>query len=225
MLGGNGSGKTTLLRCLMGLLAHRGEIEVDGRAIHSLPVAGRARAVAYLPQSPSAFLFAETVREELLTTLRYHGLPPVAEYLPDPMLEAFSLTPLADRYPRDLSAGERQRTALAAVMIARPGVVLLDEPTLGMDPLSQSDLARRIRGWKRAGLAVVVATHDVEFAAAITDRAIVLQAGHRVADGATGEVLFGRPGLQTTLQQLTGRAWPACVDDLNPEAGGANADN
>jgi energy-coupling factor transport system ATP-binding protein len=146
----------------MGLLAHRGEIEVDGRAIHSLPVAGRARAVAYLPQSPSAFLFAETVREELLTTLRYHGLPPVAEYLPDPMLEAFSLTPLADRYPRDLSAGERQRTALAAVMIARPGVVLLDEPTLGMDPLSQSDLARRIRGWKR-GLAVVVATHDVEF--------------------------------------------------------------
>ena len=225
VLGGNGSGKTTLLRCLMGLLAHRGEIEVDGRAIHSLPVAGRARAVAYLPQSPSAFLFAETVREELLTTLRYHGLPPVAEYLPDPMLAAFSLTPLTDRYPRDLSAGERQRTALAAVMIARPGVVLLDEPTLGMDPLSQSDLAQRIRDWKRAGLAVVVATHDVEFAAAITDRAIVLQAGRRVADGATGEVLFGRPGLQTTLQRLTGRAWPACVDDLNPDAGGANADD
>ncbi len=62
--------------------------------------------MAYLPQWPSAFLFAETVRDELLTTLRYHGLPPVAEYLPDPMLEAFGLSPLADRYPRDLSAAK-----------------------------------------------------------------------------------------------------------------------
>ena len=223
LLGGNGSGKTTLLRCLMGLLTHRGEIEVEGRAIHSLPVAERARAVAYLPQWPSAFLFAETVREELLTTLRYHGLEPVAEHHPDPMLEAFGLAALADRYPRDLSAGERQRTALAAVMIARPRAVLLDEPTLGMDPLSQADLARRIRGWKRAGLSVIVATHDVEFAAAITDRAIVLQAGRWVAEGATREVLFERPGLRTVLQQLTGRPWPACVDDL--KAGGGNADD
>ncbi len=225
LLGGNGSGKTTLLRCVMGLLPHRGEIEADGRAIHSLPVAGRARSVAYLPQSPSAFLFAETVREELLTTLRYHGLHPDTGHDPEAMLEAFGLGALAGTYPRDLSAGERQRTALAAVMIARPGVVLLDEPTLGMDPLSQSDLARRIRKWKRAGLSVIVATHDVEFAAAVTDRAIVLQSGRRVAEGATGEVLFEHPGLRTALQQLTGRPWPACVDDLRTGAGGGNADD
>jgi energy-coupling factor transport system ATP-binding protein len=110
-------------------------------------------------------------------------------------------------------------------MIALPGLVLLDEPTLGMDPLSQSDLARRIRKWKRAGLSVIVATHDVEFAAAVTDRAIVLQSGRRVAEGATGEVLFEHPGLRTALQQLTGRPWPACVDDLSTGAGGGNADD
>lgn len=225
LLGGNGSGKTTLLRCVMGLLAHRGEIEVDGHAIQALPVAGRARWVAYLPQSPSAFLFAETVREELLTTLRYHGLKPDAGHDPRAMLEAFGLAALSDQYPRDLSAGERQRTALAAVMIARPGTVLLDEPTLGMDLLSQAALARRIRAWKRAGMSVVVATHDVEFAAAVTDRAIVLHAGRMVAEGATGEVLFERPGLRTALQQLTGRPWPACVDDLRLSPGGGNADD
>jgi energy-coupling factor transport system ATP-binding protein len=226
VLGGNGSGKTTLLRCVMGLLNHQGEVEVDGRAIQALPVGERAGWIAYLPQWPSAFLFAETVQEELLTTLRYRGLEPDAGHDPQAMLEAFGLAALADRYPRDLAAGEKQRTALAAVMIARPQTVLLDEPTLGMDPLTQAELVRRIRGWKQAGLSVVVATHDVEFAAAVTDRAMVLEAGRIVAEGGTGEVLFSRPGLRTALQTLSGRAWPACVMDLGiVGAGGGNADD
>jgi energy-coupling factor transporter ATP-binding protein EcfA2 len=226
LVGGNGSGKTTLLRCVMGLLTHEGEVEVDGHAIQGLPVAERARWVTYLPQWPSAFLFAETVREELLTTLRYHGLAPDADHDPQAMLEVFGLAALAERYPRDLAAGEKQRTALAAVMIARPGTVLLDEPTLGMDPLAQAALARRIQRWKQAGLSVVVATHDVEFAASVTDRAIVLQAGRTVAEGATRDVLFERPGLRTALQTLTGRPWPACVVDLDGvRAGGGNADD
>jgi len=225
VLGGNGSGKTTLLRCVMGLLDHTGEVEVDGQAIQGLPVADRARWVAYLPQWPSEFLFAETVQEELLTTLRYRGLEADADHDPRSMLEAFGLAALADRYPRDLAAGEKQRTALAAVMIARPRTVLLDEPTLGMDPLTQADLARRIRAWKQAGLSVVVATHDVEFAAAITDRAMVLEVGRMVTEGATGDVLFSRPGLRTALQGLSGRPWPACVADLDViSEGGGNAD-
>jgi energy-coupling factor transport system ATP-binding protein len=102
LLGGNGSGKTTMLRCVMGLLPHHGEIEADGRAIHTLPVAERARSVAFLPQSPTAFLFAETVREELLTTLRYRGLQPDPGHDPEAMLAAFGLAALADAYPRDL---------------------------------------------------------------------------------------------------------------------------
>lgn len=214
VLGGNGSGKTTLLRCAMGLLAHAGEVEVDGQAVQGLPVAERARWMAYLPQWPSAFLFAETVREELLTTLRYRNLEPDAEHDPQAMLGAFGLLGLANRYPRDLAAGERQRAAMAAVMIARPETVLLDEPTLGVDALTQAELARRIRVWKELGLSVVVATHDVEFAAAVADRALVLEAGQMVAQGVTGEVLFERPGLRTALQRLTGRAWPTCVADL-----------
>jgi energy-coupling factor transporter ATP-binding protein EcfA2 len=225
VLGGNGSGKTTLLRCVMGLLTHKGEVEVDGRAVERLPVAERANWIAYLPQWPSAFLFAETVQEELLTTLRYRGLEPDPEHDPQAMLEVFGLAALADRYPRDLAAGEKQRTALAAVMIAGTQTLLLDEPTLGMDPLTQVDLVRRIQGWKQAGLSVIVATHDVEFAAAVADRAVVLDAGRVAAEGATGDVLFSQPGLRTALQNLSGRAWPACVSDLDvKEDGGGNAD-
>ena len=225
ILGGNGSGKTTLLRCLMGLLTHRGEIAVDGAPFHQRPVAGRAQAMAYVPQWPSAFLFADTVRDEVLTTLQYHGLEPGGALDPEAMLRAFGLMPVADRYPRDLSAGERQRTALAAVMIAAPKVVLLDEPTLGMDSESQAQLARRIRTWKQAGLSVVVATHDVEFASAVAERAIVLHNGHMAAEGPTAEILFERPALQTALQHFTGRPWPACVQDLTTDAGGDHADD
>jgi len=225
VLGGNGSGKTTLLRCLMGLLTHRGQISIDGTAFHDRSVVGRAQAMAYVPQWPSAFLFADTVRDEVLTTLQYHGLEPGGMHDPEAMLQAFSLMPVADRYPRDLSAGERQRTALAAVMIAAPKVVLLDEPTLGMDSKSQAQLARRIRTWKQAGLSVVVATHDVEFAAAVAERAIVLQDGRLAAEGATAEILFEQPGLRTALQRFAGRSWPACVQDLTTDAGGDDADD
>jgi energy-coupling factor transport system ATP-binding protein len=227
VLGGNGSGKTTLLRCLMGLLAHRGQVQLDGERIEGQPVSVRARHLAYVPQWPSAFLFADTVREELWTTLRYRGLHSQAR-APDSveaMLGVFGLDEVAGRYPRDLSAGERQRTALAAVMIAGPKCVLLDEPTLGMDSASQAQLARRIRRWKRSGLSVMVATHDVEFAAAVSERALVLERGRVAAVGDTAQVLFDRPELRTALQRLTGRARPACVSDLVQETGGEHADD
>jgi energy-coupling factor transport system ATP-binding protein len=180
-----------------------------------------------VPQWPSAFLFADTVREELWTTLRYRGLHSQAR-APDSveaMLRVFGLGEVAGRYPRDLSAGERQRTALAAVMIAGPKCVLLDEPTLGMDSASQAQLARRIRRWKRSGLSVMVATHDVEFAAAVSERALVLERGRVAAVGDTAQVLFDRPELRTALQRLTGRARPACVSDLVQETGGEHADD
>jgi energy-coupling factor transport system ATP-binding protein len=224
VLGGNGSGKTTLLRCLMGLLAHRGEVRLEGRRIDGQPVALRARRLAYVPQWPSAFLFADTVRDELWTTLRYRGLQAQAAESVEAMLGVFALTEVAGRYPRDLSAGERQRTALAAVMIAAPACVLLDEPTLGMDAASQAQLARRIRGWKRSGLSVMVATHDVEFAAAFSERALVLERGRVAAVGDTPQLLFDRPHLRTALQQLTGRVHPACVSDLVTDTGGEDAD-
>jgi len=227
VLGGNGSGKTTLLRCLMGLLAHRGEVELQGQRIEGQPVAVRAQHLAYVPQWPSAFLFADTVREELWTTLRYRRLQAEAQgpARVEAMLRAFGLDEVAKRYPRDLSAGERQRTALAAVMIAEPTCVLLDEPTLGMDSASQAQLARRIRQWKRAGLSVMVATHDVEFAAAVSERALVLERGRVAAVGETAQLLFDRMELRTALQRLTGRARPACVSDLVQDAGGEDADD
>lgn len=217
LVGKNGSGKTTLLRCLMGLVpSARGEVRMDGVLLDGVPVAERAQRIGFVPQTPGSMLFADSVEAELETTLVHHGLtrrPPVD---PDELLERLGLGPVRRRYPRDISAGQRQRTALAAVLVTRPTVLLLDEPTLGMDPPAQADLGRLLREWASEGAAVLVTSHDVEFLAAHADRVIALEAGRVAAEGPTAETLFAFPGFRTMLQSLTGRAWPACPDDIPP---------
>jgi energy-coupling factor transport system ATP-binding protein len=162
LTGPNGSGKTTLLRTLAGLLA---------------PLTGTVRRpegrTAYLPQNPGALLHLPTVRAEVALTLRRAGRPEP----PDAMLAAFGLTALGDRYPRDLSSGERQRAALAATLAGAPTLVLLDEPTRGMDPGARDSLVAAVRGLTAGGAAVVVATHDETLAAALADRTIAIAAG------------------------------------------------
>jgi energy-coupling factor transporter ATP-binding protein EcfA2 len=215
VMGRNGSGKTTLLRSLMGLLRpQEGEVRLDGARIDDQPVSRRARRIAYVPQWPSALLFDETVRAELDLTLSNHGLlqrPPID---PEDLLCDLGLQDVAHRYPRDLSAGERQRAAMAAVLVTHPDVILLDEPTLGIDPLAQAGIGAMLSRWREEGRAVVVATHDVEFAAAYTDTALILDRGRVVASGPTAETLFAQPCLQTAVQQVTGRARPATAPEV-----------
>ncbi len=162
LIGPNGSGKTTLLRTLAGLLA---------------PLAGTvgrpAGRTAYLPQNPGALLHLPTVRAEVALTLRRTR----STEAPETMLAAFGLERLADRYPRDLSSGERQRAALAATLAGSPTLVLLDEPTRGMDAAARRSLTAAVRELTARGSAVVLATHDAELAAQLADRTIELRGG------------------------------------------------
>jgi len=215
LIGRNGSGKTTLLRCLIGLAApSSGEVWLDTKSLSGVPVAERARAVGYVPQSPGSLLFAESVEAELTFTLASHGLldhPPVD---PSDLLERLGIAEVRGSYPRDLSAGQRQRAALASVLVTRPRVLLLDEPTLGMDPWAQRDLGTLLRDLAADGTAVLVASHDVDFLAAFARRLIVLDGGRITGGGPTADTLFALEGFRTSLQELTGRAWPACPEDL-----------
>ncbi len=210
LLGRNGAGKTTLLRALMGLLTpEAGRVLLDGQDMTAQPPEARARRMAYLPQWPEALLFAESVREELAFTLRQHGLEAAPSVDPEALLGRLGLAGLGEARPRDLSAGQRQRAALAAVLVAGPEVLLLDEPTLGMDPAAKADLGQLLREWAGRGASVLVATHDVEFVAAYADRAALLEAGRVVTAGPAAETLFARPAFRTALQRLTGHPWPA----------------
>ncbi len=165
LMGRNGAGKSTLLRHAAGLLAPtRGTIERSGR-------------VALLLQNPGDYFLHERVD---------------AEATPE-ALEAVGLAGLGARHPRDLSGGQRQRLALAIVLGGEePAAVLaLDEPTRGMDRLAKGVLARWLAERAAAGLAVIVATHDAEFAAEFATRAVLLADGRVIADGPVEEILSG----------------------------------
>ncbi len=168
LLGPNGSGKTTLLRTLAGLLP---------------PLSGTVRRppgrTAYLPQNPGALLHLPTVRAEVALTLRRTGSPET----PEAMLSTFGLARLAGRYPRDLSSGERQRAALAAILAGAPSLALLDEPTRGMDAAARRSLAAAVRKITERGSAVVLATHDTDLAAELADRVVEVRDG-RVSETA-----------------------------------------
>ena len=174
LMGRNGAGKSTLLRAAAGLVA---------------PASGRIEApagAAMLPQRSAGLLVRERVADEL----------PGEEGLA--ALELFGLAHLRERDPRDLSGGERQRLALALVVAGRaaagesaPGAVLLDEPTRGMDRERKDDLVVLAGGLAERGSAVVIATHDVEFAAAFADRVVLMGSGVVAADGSAEELLGG----------------------------------
>ncbi|HSP09318.1 MAG TPA: ATP-binding cassette domain-containing protein [Candidatus Dormibacteraeota bacterium] len=166
--GPNGGGKTTLLRIIAGALSPQ-----SGR------VERRPGRIAYLPQNPTALLHRPTVRSEVKLTLERSREPE----LPEVALRAFGLLQAADRYPRDLSCGERQRAALAAVLPGRPSLVLLDEPTRGMDAPARDALVRVVAALRDAGAAVVLATHDAALRDALADRVIAVVGG-RVAETA-----------------------------------------
>ncbi len=177
LLGRNGAGKTTLLRALARLVpSARGSVE------------GGA-TTAYVPQDPNSLLFAPTVRRELRETLKVLGKSDDGAV--DHWLTALGLEEVADRHPRGLAGGERQRVAIAAVAVSGADVLLLDEPTRGMDAPSRRALHDAATEHASRGGAVVLATHDVELAARCATRAVVLGDGDVVAQGDAHRVLAG----------------------------------
>jgi energy-coupling factor transport system ATP-binding protein len=164
--GPNGGGKTTLLRLIAGTLA-----PLSGA------VARRPGRIAYLPQNPAALLHRPTVRSEVTFTIARAG----ESERPEVILDQLGLASVAGRYPRDLSSGERQRAALAAVLPGAPGLVLLDEPTRGVDGAARARLVSLVARLRDLGAAVVLATHDAELRSALADR-IVNVGGGRVIE-------------------------------------------
>jgi energy-coupling factor transport system ATP-binding protein len=188
LMGENAAGKTTLLKHLAGLLKPwRGKVLVAGLDPLKVKPGQLARVVGYLSQNPGDYLFQDTVEEELGFTLSNLGLPGNGRV--EGMLEKMKLTCCRGFNPRDLSSGERQRVALASVMVQGPQLLLLDEPTRGVDYGLKAGLGSLLRKVAVEGTAVLMVTHDVEFAAEYADRIVMLFDGRIACDGPKHEVL------------------------------------
>jgi energy-coupling factor transport system ATP-binding protein len=191
LMGRNGSGKSTLLTTLAGGRAPtRGSVEVDGQDPNRTSAAELVRRVGLVPQDPGLLLYGESVSDECRSADRASGL---ADRTTAETLERLLPGMPLGRHPRDLSEGQRLALALAIVLAPMPHLLLLDEPTRGLDYPSKDRLIALLRQLARDGHAVVLATHDVELAARVADRAVVIADGEIIADGPAHTVVCHSP--------------------------------
>ncbi|MGW2641967.1 ABC transporter ATP-binding protein [Streptomyces sp. NPDC001348] len=200
LMGRNGAGKSTLLSALVGLVApSAGAVRVGGAVPHRTPPRELVRRVGLVPQEPRDLLYADTVGAECAAADRDAGAAPgtcralVSELLPGVG---------DDTHPRDLSEGQRLALALAVVLAARPPLLLLDEPTRGLDYAAKARLVTVLRGLAAEGHAIVLATHDVELAAEIAHRVVLLADGEVIADGPTADIVVSSPSFAPQVTKI-----------------------
>ena len=197
VMGRNGAGKSTLLRSLVGL--HK-------------PSSGKVTAteVGLVPQVPADLLYAASVRAECTTADRDAKVP---EGSTRSLLDRLSPGIDGDHHPRDLSEGQKLSLALAIVLVAAPRLVLLDEPTRGLDYLAKRRLVEVLRDLAGTGHGVVLATHDVELVAEVATRVVVLADGEVVADGAAPDVVVSSPAFAPQVAKIMApQAWLTAAD-------------
>ncbi len=215
IIGPNGAGKSSLLKSIVGVVAHDGEILLDGTPAAALGSRERARAIAYSPQAPQ-LPDRLTVTDYVLLGRTPHLAPLARERRSDleiveQVLARLDLSPLAGRALHTLSGGERQRTVLARVLAQQAGLLLLDEPTTGLDighAQALLDLVDRLR--TEEGATVVSTLHDLTLSAQYADHLLLLDGGRVVASGPPAQVLT-RPVIE--------RHYAAAVEVLTTDNG------
>ncbi|WP_037906509.1 ABC transporter ATP-binding protein [Actinacidiphila yeochonensis] len=220
LMGRNGAGKSTLLSAMVGLHTPAGGgVEVAGAVPHRTRPAQLLRHAGLVPQEPRDLLYADTVAAECAAADHDAGAEPgtcaalLAELLPgvDPSV-----------HPRDLSEGQRLTLVLALVLTARPPVLLLDEPTRGLDYAAKARLVALLRRLAADGHAIVLATHDVELAADLAHRVVILAEGDVVADGPAAEVVLSSPAFAPQVAKVLAPAPWLTVAQVRDALGAAS---
>ena len=208
LLGPNGAGKTTLIRSIVGLTTpDSGDIAVFGLPCAGETAAAARRTIGYAPQDVALDRFVP-VRELLTLHGRYFGMTRAqAGERADEMLAAFDLTSKAYGYANHLSGGMRRRLLLARALLHRPRLVILDEPTAGVDLELRHDLWAYIRALHADGTTILLTTHYIEEAEALCERVAFIRDGSIVAEGAPPDLRerFGAPRLEDVYLHLVGR--------------------
>ncbi|MHB1519549.1 MAG: ABC transporter ATP-binding protein [Acidimicrobiales bacterium] len=219
LMGRNGSGKSSLLWALQGSGPRQsGTVDVHGVDPKVVPPPEARSLVGLVPQTPADLLYLDTVTDELDQADQESTDPSRshARSLLDRLAPGIS----GDTHPRDLSEGQRLALVLAIQLTAAPQVILLDEPTRGLDYTAKRSLARIVQRLCSDGCAVVISTHDVEFVAGCADRVVVMAAGDIVADGPTNEVLVASPAFAPQVAKILAPLGFLTVEQVQSALGG-----
>jgi energy-coupling factor transport system ATP-binding protein len=211
LMGRNGAGKSTLMKALVGMRTpDSGTARVGDHAPADLKPAQLLRHVGLVPQVPGDLLYESTVARECTQADKDAGVPPGTTAA---LFERLSPGVPGDQHPRDLSEGQRLTLALAIVLVAEPPLILLDEPTRGLDYTAKHRLVEILRDLAADGHAVMLATHDVELVAEVATRVVVLADGEVVADGTVPDVVVSSPAFAPQVAKiLSPQAWLTPTD-------------
>lgn len=184
LIGANGSGKTTLTKLMMGILrADQGEIHLGGHPIEKYSIGEIGQRIGYVFQNPDLQLFCSSVAEEIGFGLTNRGCPLAkAEERVDFYLDYFELTAYRNVFPLHLSQGEKQRLAIAAVLVNEPEFLILDEPTIGLDAYRKKLLEEYLGKVARLGTGILLVSHDTDFVGKMADRIITMEKGRIQSD-------------------------------------------
>ncbi len=221
IVGGNGAGKTTALSLISGLhTPYRGKVRIHGKPLSEIPQL-YGGVLGVLPQNPGALFAKKTVRLDLLD---------MPAKMPDAEKEArvqnvaalCHIGHLLDRHPYDLSGGEQQRAALAKVLLQSPEILLLDEPTKGMDAHFKKQFARILLSLKESGTTIVMVSHDIEFCAAFADKCAMFFDGNIVSEDVPRAFFSGKSFYTTAANRMARTRLPGAVlaEDIIKAAGG-----
>lgn len=224
LFGGNGSGKSTLLYQIAGAKKpQRGNILWDGKSLLRINTAERSRLIGYVAQNPLLYFTRDTVRAQLKDRVERlelgpgkkngqdHSFASSRQERLDELLELFELKGTLDKHPLDLSGGQQQKVALILVLLAEPRLLLLDEPTKGLDPTSKMKLAAQLEAIREKGTTILMVSHDIEFAASYATRCGLLFDGRLAAVEETREFLRNNYFYTTVIHRTAGDFFPGAV--------------
>jgi energy-coupling factor transport system ATP-binding protein len=201
LLGGNGSGKSTLLKLLGGILKPQyGRILLQGKPLKSWKMSEIVTKIAYLPQNPKLFFIQDSLEKEIQYTMKQWGI--TDHHQVDNLLQRFEISHLMDRHPYDLSGGEIQKAALICLLLRGPEILLIDEPTKGLDPISKQNLASILMDLHQQGVTIVMSTHDIEFSSLYSSRCGMMFQGEITSEEIPEKFFNGNFFYTTMIQRL-----------------------
>jgi len=211
IIGRNGSGKTTLIKHFNGLLKPKyGNVRIFRKDTSSVNIADLAKEVGILLQNPDDYLFSDTVQEELEFTSKNLGL---SSDIND-ILKSLDLEEYKYSYPRDLSIGQKQRVAMASILVGNPKILVLDEPTRGIDNKSRDMLIDILKNLHRKGKTIVLVTHDVDIVAQLAERVLFMRDGKIIEDNPTRDVLLKYNEFKPQIAELFSNNNLITVDEV-----------